>query len=86
MANPVYLLPPERFDFGHPDTWPSWVQRFERYRVVLGLSDKDEQIQIIYAMGGEAEDILGSFGLSERDSGSFSVVQERFSRHFRQAV
>ena len=85
MANPVFLLPPERFDFGHPDTWPCWVKRFERYRVALGLSDKDEQVRIstlIYAMGEEADNILASFGLSERDSGSFSVVQERFTRHF----
>ena len=85
MANPVSLLPPERFDFDHPDTWPRWIKRFERYRVASGLSAKDEQVQIstlIYAMGEEAEDILASFGLNERDSGSFSAVQERFSRHF----
>ena len=70
MANPVSLLPPERFDFDHPDTWPRWIKRFERYRVASGLSAKDEQVQIstlIYAMGEEAEDILASFRLSKRE-------------------
>ena len=85
MANAIPLLPPKKFDFSHPDIWPRWIKRFKRYRVASGLSAKDEQVQIstlIYAMGEEAEDILASFGLNVEDGGKFSVVDERFSRHF----
>ena len=85
MASSVPLLPPERFDFAHPDTWPRWITRFERYRVAAGLSDKDEPVQVctlMYAMGEEAEDILASFGLNEEDRKKYDVVRERFAKHF----
>ena len=60
----------KKFDFDHPNTWPRWIKRFERYRVASGLSDRDNPVQIstlIYVMGAEAEDILASFGLNESD-------------------
>ena len=61
MASLVPLLPPEKFNFAHPDAWPQWIKRFERYRVASGLSDRDGPVQVstlIYAMGEEAEDHL----------------------------
>ena len=79
MSNPIPLLPPEKFDFAHPDTWPRWLKRFERYRVASGLTGRGDSVQIstlMYAMGEEAEDILASFGLSEEVGASYNTVQE----------
>ena len=73
MATQVPLLPPEGFDFAHPDSWTRWTKRFECYRLASGLSEKDEVIQVstqIYTMGDKAEEIFDSFGLSETDAKS----------------
>ena len=81
MATQVPLMPPEGFDFAHPDSWTKWKKRFERYRLASGLSEKDEAVQVnalIYAMGDAAEEIFDSFGLSETDAKKYDKVSKAF--------
>ena len=78
------VTPPENFSFTHPEEWPKWIRRFERFRQVSGLDAKEEtQVSnLIYSMGNEADDILRSFGLSAEDSKKYSVVKGKFESHF----
>ena len=79
------VTPPENFSFTHPEEWPKWIRRFERFRQVSGLDAKEEETQVsnlIYSMGDEADDILRSFGLSAEDSKKYSVVKGKFESHF----
>ena len=65
------VTPPENFSFMHPEEWPKWIRRFERFHQVSGLDAKEEETQVsnlIYCMGDEADDILRSFDLSAADS------------------
>ena len=64
------IAPPENFDFSKPDDWPKWRQRFERFHMASGLSQKDEPNQIntlIYSMGNRADDIFQTFALTEEE-------------------
>ena len=36
----------------------------------------------MYAMGDEAEDIILSFNLTEKDSKKYSVVKDKFASYF----
>ena len=48
------VTPPEQFNFSHPEEWPKWALRFERFHKASGLKEKDEEVQVntlIYAMG-----------------------------------
>jgi hypothetical protein len=45
--------PPDSFDFLKGETWPNWIQRFERFRTLTELNEKDDVTQIntlIYTM------------------------------------
>ena len=58
---------PEPFTFSRPEEWVKWSRRFERFRVVSGLAQRDEEVQVntlIYAVGDQADDILHCFKLS----------------------
>ena len=64
------VSPPESFTFSKPEEWPKWIRRFGRFRVASGLDMKSDEMQIntlIYSMGDKADDILGSFRLSEEE-------------------
>ena len=53
-----------------PEGWPSWIRRFENYRIALKLDLEDEKRQVsslLCAMEEEADDILESFSLSDDD-------------------
>ena len=79
------ILPPEKFDFAHPEQWPRWHRRFERFREASGLSSKSEENQVntlIYSMGEEADDILFSFGLSADDKKKYTIVSNKFEAYF----
>ena len=70
MAAPGVQLP-EEFHFRTPDAWPKWKKRFDRHRTASGLEEKSEPVQVstlVYSMGGDAEDILASFNMTEEDS------------------
>ena len=58
------------FPFDTPDHWPKWRRRFEQYRLASGLLKEPEERQIntlLYYLGEEAEDILTSTNISERN-------------------
>ena len=40
------VKPPRSFDFSKFEEWPRWVKRFERYRVISGLSKKEGALQV----------------------------------------
>ena len=85
MARLVPLLLPEWFNFSSPDEWFDWKNRFKRYRVASGLSERDGSVQVItliYAMGHQAGKIFNSFGLNKDDSSKYNTVQERFTERF----
>ena len=81
MATSLNL--PEKFNFGKPEEWPRWVQRFERYIAVAKITDQEQKINtMIYAMGQNAEDILLMFGLSAENGKKYDVVRQKFDDHF----
>ena len=52
---------------------------------VSGLDKKGQDIQVntlMYCMGDEADDILGSFQLSSEDKEKYDVVKEKFEGDF----
>lgn len=85
MAATYQVAPPESFTFSLPQEWLKWICRFERFRSAAGLDQKEEAVQVntlIYTMGDEADDILRSFKLSEEDKNKYSVVKDKFEKHF----
>ena len=68
MALATGYHPPEGFNFSKPKGWPSWIRRFENYRIVSKLNLEDEKRQVsslLYAMGEKTDDIIDSFRLSD---------------------
>ena len=64
MASAFRINPPEPLDFGRPDSWPAWKQRYERYRLCTKLNQEDGILQVsnlIYIMGGDSERVFASF-------------------------
>ena len=79
------ITAPENFNFNCPEEWPHWICKFKRFHLASGLSEKKEASQVnalIYTMGDDADDILGSLGLSEEDKGKNDVVKDKFQAHF----
>lgn len=55
------------------------ARRFERFRSAAGLDGKAEEVQVntlMYTMGDEADDVLHSFGLSNKKK--YDMVKEKF--------
>ena len=76
---------PENFDFRSPDDWPRWKKRFEQFRLASGLASEGEERQIstlLYCLGGEAEDVLGSTNITKGEQKQYSKVLEKFDSHF----
>ena len=77
--------PPDSFDFSKGERWPNWIRRFERYRTLSELNEKDEVTQIntlIYTMGDQAEDILNSFKLNATQLKEYKTIKEKFDSYF----
>ena len=77
------VLPPEKFTF-KPDNWSKWI-RFERFRVASGLEEKSKESQVntlIYLMGGEADNIVQSLGLTVEDQKKYDKVKKRLEDFF----
>ena len=75
----------ESFNSTCPEEWPKWIQRFKRYRLACGLNGKSEEMQVnalIHYMGDQADDILVSFGLSDKDKKRYNTVRQKFEGHF----
>ena len=72
------ITAPENFNFNRPKEWPRWIRKFERFRLVSGLSEKDEANQVsalIYTMGDTADDILSTLG-------KYDTVKAKFQAYF----
>ena len=54
---------PDPFDFEMPQSWPSWIKRFERYLHVKSetYSDPRKISSLIYFLGARAEDVFNTF-------------------------
>ena len=77
------VQPPERLNFNKPEEWPRWIKRFDRYLSVSQIDDDERRVNaLVYAMGSRAEDVMLTFGLSADDAKKYSVVRERFQKHF----
>ena len=80
MASGSNYQPPERFTFSKLEGWPSWITRFEWYRIVSSLDRKEEKRQVsslIYSTGKEVEDNLKSFSLSDAKLKSCRTVRDK---------
>ncbi len=79
------IAPPSPFEFRNPESWVPWKKRFERFRIATKLEDGEGELQVntlIYTMGGEAEEILTSFGLSAEELQSYQTVMDKFDSFF----
>ena len=77
--------PPDNFDFTHPESWPAWRKRYERFSMASELNKKSFVIQLnslIYTMGSTAEQIYGVFNFEESDTATIKQVLDRFDGHF----
>lgn len=75
---------PEKLDSKKPEEWKWWIEHFKCYCIAAGLDEKDEKVQIntlVYAMGGNANEIFRSFQLAEGDQ-VYETVKGRFATHF----
>ncbi|KAM7300492.1 uncharacterized protein ISCGN_016104 [Ixodes scapularis] len=83
--NPFVVALREKLDFHRPDDWQPWITRWDRYRVISGLSKRDSAAQVntlLYAMGREAEDVLASLKLSDEQKLDYDCVKNAFEKHF----
>ena len=79
------IAPLESFSFAHPEDWPKWIRRFERFWQAFGLATKSDASQVntlVYTMGDEEDDILNSFSLAEDDKNKYATVKQAFENHF----
>lgn len=78
--------PPDNFIFDKPGEWPSWRQRFVRYRTAAKLTEEDGTVKVstlIYAMGNKAENINKSFVFNEREKeDDFETVLKKYDDYF----
>lgn len=78
------LPSPEPFSFVACE-WEKWIRRFDRFRTVSGLINRDEETQIstlIYSMGQKGEDVYDSLKLSEEDKKKYATVVNKFTNFF----
>ncbi|CAL1671935.1 unnamed protein product [Lasius platythorax] len=84
---PVIVQPgvalPEPFDFNKPQDWDTYKSRFNRYCIMAGVTNSEQQVNsLLYAMGPRAETIFTSFNLSEADAEDIVKVREKFDGFF----
>lgn len=81
MATGFHLEPPPPFDFKEPDGWGKWRRWYLQFRDTAGLTGETETHQVnnfLYCLGEEANDVLASTNISERDSKKLYKVLEKF--------
>ena len=84
MATALQFPTPLEFSFVAAE-WPSWLRRFERFRIVSELNSKAEVVQIntlIYSMGDKAEELLDSLKLTEEEYKSYKLVSAKITAFF----
>ena len=80
------LRPPVPFNFRKPEEWKKWKSRFEQYRLASGLSKESAERQVsslLYCMGEDAEAVLATTRISDKDRADYSKVLEKFDGHFK---
>ena len=86
MAQQIQLQHPETFNFRTPEDWPRWLQRFEQFRVALGLAGAAQAQQIstfLYCMGEEAESVLTSMDITDDERKDYAAVIGKFEDFFK---
>ena len=81
----VPLQPPNPFNFRNPDDWPKWKRCFEQYHLASGLSGESDARQVstlLYCLGEEAEDVLTSANVSEKDRKKLDTVVQKLDNFF----
>lgn len=84
MDHAFAIMPPGPFDF-EPSSWPTWIRRFEHFRMASGLKEKEGEYQVnslIYTMGNQADDIFSSLQLSAEQLKAYEAVKTAFDGHF----
>ena len=80
---------PEQFNFLQPSEWPTWSQRFKRFRLAEKLHKEEGDIQVsslLYAMGDESETKFKTFALTDVEQNDFDTVMSKFDTYFRPKV
>ena len=81
----LHLDVQEQFDFHSPDDLPRWKKRFEQFRLATGLASESEARQIstlLYCLGEDSQDVLGSTNITSEERKSYSTVLEKSDGHF----
>ena len=84
MASGSSYQPSKRFTFSKPEGWPSWIKRFECYRITSSLDLKDEERQVsssTYSMEEEVENILESLRMSDYKQKLYKTVRGNFESY-----
>ena len=84
-AQTQHFKPPEPLNFENPK-WDEWSKTFEMYRILTGLDEKPEKIQIItlkYCMGIKCEEIIKTMNLTDEQTNSYTTMMEKFKQYFK---
>lgn len=77
--------PPDKLDFQKPN-WEEWKKTFLTYRLISGLEEKEQRIQIAtlkYCMGMQCEEIITTMNLTEEEGGNFDTMILKFDNYFK---
>ena len=84
MAQASGYHPPKWFNFNKPEEFPSWIRKFENYRIASKLDLEDEKRQVfsrLYAIMEKADAIIDSFRLSDDDWNIYTMAKSRFEAY-----
>ena len=77
---------PMNFDEQKGDTWR---YQFMTFRLVTKLHNEENEVQVAslkYCMGGEAEEIMKTFNLTDGERNNFEFVLKKFDEYFKPMV
>ena len=80
------LQPPNPFCYKKTEQWPKWRCHFNQYCVVSGLVGREEEQQVstlLYCLGEDAEDILGTTRIAVDNKKKYDKVAEAFDNYFK---
>ena len=75
---------PDKLDLKKPEEWKRRIECFECYCIAVSLDAKEEKVHIntlVYATGGNANEISNRFQLTEEDQ-VYETIKQRFETHF----
>ena len=86
MASTIPVAPPEQFNIKKPDEWLRWKCRFEQFLSASGLDKESEERRVstlLYCLGPDADNVLTSTNIEDRDRKKYSKVMEKLDEHFK---